>query len=458
MNQLKKTEIETELSGFDIYHLLKEKESAFLLDSSNNTVAEGRFSIVALRPYLTVKVIDNVTYVNDKQNDADIFNVLKEILDENVIKNDTQYPLLAGGIGYFSYDLKTGENDIISKHKENNQLPQANFVFHDNYIIIDEKEKKCLITALGTLSDSEEVLNQLVYMVRTCKKHQFNTNKKIRKSVSLKSPFTEETYIKAIEKIRKYIEEGDIYVTNMTHTFQGCTERNGYDIYKTLRYINPAPFSAYLPFEGFEVLCSSPERFVQIKKGVVTTCPIKGTIPRGKDKASNEFNKKQLLMSEKEQSELLMIVDLERNDLSKVCKNFSVKVKELFKVKEFETVYHLTSEIEGQLDRDFNAIDCIKCMFPGGSVTGAPKLRAMEIIDETEKGARGIYTGSIGYFSFNGDADFNIVIRTIIKKNNQVSIGVGGGITWESDPLSEYRETLQKAKVLIEALETEEFG
>ena len=205
-------------------------------------------------------------------------------------------------------------------------------------------------------------------------------------------------------------------------------------------------------FEDFQVISSSPERFLSVVDGKVHTRPIKGTRPRGKNPKEDKENKEALINSKKDKSELLMIVDLERNDLSKVCTPHSVKVTELFKIEEYATVFHLVSTVEGRLKDGASSIKCIKECFPGGSITGAPKIRAMEIIEELEGLKRNLYTGSIGYFDIRGNCDFNIVIRTIIKKDNRAYFGVGGGITWDSNPEDEWFETIDKAKALMKVL------
>ena len=238
----------------------------------------------------------------------------------------------------------------------------------------------------------------------------------------------------------------------MTRRIWCDNNEDSFKIYEKLRNINKAPFSAYMNFKDFQVISSSPERFLSITDGLVQTRPIKGTRPRGKNPEEDEKNKNELINSEKDKSELLMIVDLERNDLSKVCKPNSVKVTELFKLEEYDTVFHLVATIEGKLKENVSSVKCIRECFPGGSITGAPKIRAMEIIEELEKLKRNIYTGSIGYFDLRGNSDFNIVIRTIVKKDNKAYVGVGGGITWESIEEEEWFETIDKAKALMGVL------
>ena len=246
----------------------------------------------------------------------------------------------------------------------------------------------------------------------------------------------------------RYIIEGDIYIANMTQRLDVISDKDPLSAFYYLREHNPSPFGGYLDCGDHQIVCASPERFLQVKDGLVQTRPIKGT-RRREDAALRQ----ELEQSEKDQSELLMIVDLERNDLNRVCRPGSVKVTELFTVETYATVFHLVSNIQGRLARDKDIMDLLASAFPGGSITGAPKYRAMEIIDELEHGKRGLYTGSIGYLTLDGACDWNIVIRTALHRDGRYHLGVGGGITAESDLEFEYEETLQKAKAVLEALQ-----
>jgi para-aminobenzoate synthetase component 1 len=219
-----------------------------------------------------------------------------------------------------------------------------------------------------------------------------------------------------------------------------------------LRRINPAPFASYLDFDGVAAVSASPERFLRVRGDRVETRPIKGTRPRGKDQASDEALARELVNSVKDNAEHIMIVDLERNDLGRVCRYGTVEVSERAALEKYATVYHLTSTVRGRLQPGKGVIDLLKATFPGGSITGAPKVRAMEIIDELEPTRRSIYTGSIGYIGFDGNLDLNIVIRTILVKDGRACFQVGGAVVFDSDPEGEYRETLDKAKALIHAL------
>lgn len=265
--------------------------------------------------------------------------------------------------------------------------------------------------------------------------------------------FTHEDYKGAIDRMIQYIIEGDIYIANMTRQLTIESPKAPYEVFRTLRKNNPSPFGGFFNYGNFQVVAASPERFLKVKDHHIVTRPIKGTRKRGETPEEDALLRAELEASEKDKSELLMIVDLERNDLNRVSMPGSVKVTELFTVEEYATVFHLISNVEGDLKPELTVMDLIEAAFPGGSITGAPKLRAMEIIDELEHSSRNLYTGSMGYLSLSGDCDLNIVIRTAVYQDGVYHLGVGGGITCESDLEFEYEETLQKAKALLQAME-----
>jgi para-aminobenzoate synthetase component I len=256
----------------------------------------------------------------------------------------------------------------------------------------------------------------------------------------------------AVGRVREYIAAGDVFQVNPSHRFEADLKIPPYELYKRLRTVNPAPFASYLNFPGVAIVSASPERFLRVQGDLVETRPIKGTRPRDKNSAEDERLAYELVHSAKDRAENVMIVDLERNDLGRVCRYGTVKVTELAILETFPTVFHLTSTVTGKLRRGKSNIDLLKATFPGGSITGAPKVRAMEIIDELEPTKRSVYTGSIGYLGFNEDMDINIVIRTFLIKEGKAYFQVGGGIIYDSDPEAEYMETLDKARALIRAL------
>lgn len=450
-------ELNTNLSSEEIYGIFKDEIDSAFLDSSMKNRKLARYSFIGLNSFKKVIVEKHKVYVDNKETDEDVFQVLKKIISKYKIENNTDMPFISGGIGYLSYDFGRTLERFSDTSKEEVEVPQCIFNFYDNLIIFDYDKQKKYISSLGILDEDKKSIKRILDSI---KKHEVKSEEK-RESFEINnnykiedfsSNFIREEYEDTVEKVRKYIEEGHIYIANLTQRFVKKIEEEPYNIYKKLRILSPAPFAAYLNYEDFKIISSSPERFIKIEDKIVETRPIKGTRPRGKTKEDDEQNKLELKNSEKDKSELLMIVDLERNDLSKVCAENSVKVTELFEIEQYSTVFHLVSTIKGILRKDKDAIDCIKATFPGGSITGAPKIRAMEIIEELEGLKRNIYTGSIGYIGFDGNCDFNIIIRTILYKENNAYFGVGGGITYESQKEFEFEETLHKASAIMKAL------
>lgn len=444
-------EVNTNLDAFDIYSLFKQDKTVSLLDSGMNAENLGRYSFIGLNPFTTFKYENGSCFINSKKiGEADPFEEIKKLLGMYKIKNDTSFPYIAGAMGYFSYDLARIIEKLPVSALDDVKIPDCYFYFYDNAIIFDNLKGDTFITALGILKNPKNSIKELKEKI--LKGNQVKYKEVEGSSTKFISNFEKNKYKKTVEKVRNYIREGDIYITNLTQRFKCKVTKKPYEIYRDLRHINPAPFAAFMNVEDFSIISSSPERFLKIENNIVQTRPIKGTRPRGKNKEEDIRNRQELADSGKDHSELLMIVDLERNDLSKVCRPNSVKVKNLFTIEEYSTVFHLVSTITGKLKQNNTSIDCLKACFPGGSITGAPKVRAMEIIEELEPTRRGIYTGSIGYLGFDGNIDLNIVIRTILIKNGMAYFGVGGGITWESDKTSEYDETLDKALALMKVL------
>ena len=446
---LKIREVKIDFNPLEIYNVFKNEKDTILLDSSKEDENLSKFSFIGLNPFMTFEARKNKAFVDGKEVDGDPFEVLDDLIKKYKVSEDifSSIPLLSGAIGYISYDICRILENIPNNSKEDFNISDMKFIFYNNIIIFDLKNNKQYITSLNGIDEEinliEYKINEAIYLKEEVVKEN---------SKNFISNFNKEDYKSAITKLKDYIVSGDVYIANMTQRFYTENTEDSFEIYKKLRSINKAPFSAFMNFEDFQIISSSPERFLEINNRKVITRPIKGTRPRGKNKEEDIKNSLELLNSEKDKAELLMVVDLERNDLSKVCKPHSVKVTELFKLETYATVFHLVSTVEGILKEDVSAIKCIKECFPGGSITGTPKIRAMEIIEELEGLKRNIYTGSIGYFDFRGNADFNIAIRTIVKKDNKAYFGVGGGITYDSIEEDEYNETLDKAKALMRVL------
>ena len=446
-------ELEEYISAADIFQILKkEKDLAFLDSSLVNQL--GRYSVIGRKPYLKLVKDGGKFYINNiEETDIAFEDYLRKYLRKNEDKNTTELPLISGAVGYFSYEYGRKLMQVTSSEKDIVSIPDAVLVFYDLFVIEDCQEKKTYLVANGITEDAGELIKKTEQKIKEKKTSgEISETEKKAYNIEVFPNFKKEEYKQAVDEMIHYIIEGDIYIANMTQQMTVKSQKKPEDVFWDLRKNNPSPFGGYLDYDDFQIVCASPERFLKMKKGHVNTRPIKGTRKRGETLEEDFLMRNELKNSEKDKSELLMIVDLERNDLNRVCKPGSVKVTELFTVEEYATVFHLVSDIEGVLQENKTIMDLLEATFPGGSITGAPKYRAMEIIDELENNRRNLYTGSIGYLTLDGDCDFNIVIRTALHKDGMYYLGVGGGITAESDLEFEYEETLQKAKAVLEAM------
>lgn len=449
--------INTTLDSFEIFSIFKDEKYSFFLDSGMDHDKLGKYSFIGFDPMLVIKAKNNKVEIieNDdtKTYYEDVFKILKDLFNKYKMEYSSQLPFVGGFVGYLSYDLCHNIEKLPKTCIDDVSIPDCYYGLYDGVIIIDHEKNETFIASLGIKGNEEKIVNDIENKIINYKFDESNIIEyKETKLIEFKSNFTKEDYINAVDRVKGYIKSGDIYQANLTQRFECDYEKSPMYLYNKLRNINPAPFASFIDFGDGHIVSSSPERFIKVNDKNIETRPIKGTRPRGKNTEEDENNKNELLNSEKDKSELLMIVDLERNDLGKICKTGTVKVTELFHLEVYPTVFHLVSNINGILRDEIDPIECIKATFPGGSITGAPKIRAMEIIDELEPTGRNVYTGSIGFIGLNGDIDLNIVIRTIILKENKAYFQVGGGIVWDSDSELEYEETLHKGRALFKAL------
>jgi len=438
----------------DIYQLFSDIKDTIFLDSSLMN-KYGNYSIIGINPYLKVEDRNGQLFVNGTEKDGTLMDYISDYLKGHADDNQTTLPLLSGAIGYLAYDFGMTLNELSSRHARELEIPDGLFIFFENFIIEDLNAKKIYLTAGGHQMDWNEELAALEKDLEkrlSIDKPWFCRGSCYNKLPVIHSNFKKEEYLEAIDQVVKHIIEGDIYITNLTRQITVETQISPFEAFMRLRSISPSPFGGFMNFGDFKVICSSPERLIKLVDGIVETRPVKGTRKRGDTLHEDQALRTELLHSSKDKSELLMITDLERNDLNKVCEPGSVEVTELFEIEAYSTVFHLVSTITGKLKKDMGPMDLMSAVFPGGSITGAPKRRAMEIVDEIEYSRRGLYTGSMGFLSFDNSCDFNIVIRTAIYKDGRFHIGVGGGITCESDLEFEFEETEQKAKALLEAM------
>ena len=425
-------------------------DSVFLDSSLVNKL--GRYSVIGAVPYLKLVKEGNGFYINgEKETTCSFETYLKTYLAEHKDKNNTELPIISGAIGYFSYEYGRKLMEVDSAKENLVSIPDAVLVFYDFYIIEDRQEQRTYLIANGITGEAAKLMDEMETRING-KPVYMQKESDTEYPIEVQPNFAKDEYKQAVDRMIRYIIEGDIYIVNMTQQLTVKSDKVPLDVFYDLRENNPSPFGGYFDYGDFQIVCASPERFLKMQKGHVNTRPIKGTRKRGETPEEDMLMRTELENSEKDKSELLMIVDLERNDLNRVCNPGSVKVTELFTVEEYATVFHLVSDIEGDLEESKNVMDLLEAAFPGGSITGAPKYRAMEIIDEMENNKRNLYTGSIGYLTLDGDCDFNIVIRTALHKDGKYYLGVGGGITAESDLEFEYEETLQKAKAVLQAM------
>ena len=468
-------EISTPFSAAEVFGLFHQKPFAFFLDSGMDPAKLGRYSFIGYNPFLVLKSRgEELTLLSagrEESRRGNPFGMLGELVDRYSLEaGGAPTPLVGGAVGYLSYDLCHFIENVPVTAIDDLHLPECCLGFYDVVITFDHLEQRTYIASSGfpeqdegrRLKRARERLDQVKADLerhrRGLSRQSAQLNERRRFSLAdysgtpLRSNFTHDEYIRAVETAREYITSGEIYQVNLSQRFEGGLTTHPYALYQRLRSINPAPFAAYLNCDEVTVLSASPERFLKLEGDRVETRPMKGTRPLGRSASEDAALAAELQSSVKDRAENVMIVDLERNDLGKVCSIGTVNVSELCALEKYATVFQLTSCVEGRLGEGKNRIDLLEACFPGGSITGAPKIRAMEIIDELEPTRRSIYTGSIGYLSFSGQMDLNIVIRTILANNDRVYLQVGGGIVHDSEPEAEYQETLHKAKALFQAL------
>ena len=444
-------------------HLFGNSASAFWLDSSRVELGLSRFSFMGdnsgenslLIRYrtqgqeLTITQSDTVSFKTEG-----IFDYLqREIERRQCPSDDLPFDFNCGFVGYFGYELKAESG---GKLNHTSTLPDAMFMLADRMIAIDHQEQTIYLLCLiqqGQTASAEDWFKAIANQIENLPPLSPIVPQNQKTPIIFRLSRDEKTYLGDIEKCLQEIHEGETYQVCLTNQIHTDTTVDPLEFYRTLRRINPAPYAAFLRFGDVGIACSSPERFLQIdRQGWVETKPIKGTLPRGKTPEEDLMLRDRLQNSEKDRAENLMIVDLLRNDLGRVSAVGTVHVPKLMAVETYATVHQLVTTIRGQLRDNVSAVDCIHKAFPGGSMTGAPKIRTMEIIDRLEKEARGVYSGVIGFLGLNGSADLNIVIRTAVMTAEQTSIGVGGGIVALSDPQMEFEEIMLKAKALIHAM------
>lgn len=437
-------------SAFLFSAIAGEPWSVFL-DSGYPNSHKGRYDIIAADPVCTLVTHGDTTEITrgdfTLKSTADPFDLVKEQLLQ-VVQESDELPFKGGAIGYFSYDLARRLEHLPVIAADEEHIAEMAVGIYDWALIVDHHQQKSYLA--GCLCDPKKwqsLIDCFSFLPKTPSHQAFKVVGKIRSNMD------KDFYSRAFNRIKHYLIEGDCYQVNLSQRFAAACEGDPWTAYRALRELNAAPFSAYLNFPEVQILSSSPERFLKLTNGIVETKPIKGTRPRKADDSEDQRQIQILENSKKDRAENVMIVDLLRNDISKTCQKGSVKVPKLFAVETYATVHHLVSTVTGVLAENRHALDLLKNCFPGGSITGAPKIRAMEAIEELEPNRRGIYCGAIGYIGFDGNMDSNIAIRTLVHSGGTIRFWAGGGIVNDSEVDDEYQESFDKAAAMLNLLQ-----
>lgn len=464
-------DLETPVSAF---LKIDEGDYSYLLESVESQENIGRYSFLASHPSLVFESKrQTVTFTcfhrgykssRSFQYCGNPLNEIRRLLAGYKFVSVDGLPRFCGGfIGYLGYDMIRFMENIPDTNPDDLGLSDCVFMLSDTLMIFDHVNHKIKVVSNVILEDSDPAhlksaynnavkkINELAGRLKRSPKSR-PEGRKIASSVKITSNVSKKNFIKAVLKAKEYIRRGDVIQVVLSQRFKMKLESKPIDIYRSLRSINPSPYMFYLKLCDLILVGSSPELLVRCEDGVVETRPIAGTRPRGRDEKHDEALACELLKDEKEKAEHLMLVDLGRNDLGRVCRFGSVKLSEFMSIEKYSHVMHIVSNVTGRLKKNKNALDALISCFPAGTVSGAPKIRAMEIIDELETTRRGPYAGAIGYFSFSGNLDSCIIIRTIVIKHNNLYIQAGAGIVNDSKPQKEYTETVNKAKALMEAV------
>ncbi|MCM8783292.1 MAG: anthranilate synthase component I [Candidatus Omnitrophica bacterium] len=463
-------DLETPVSAF---MKIDTEDYSFLLESVEGQENIARYSFLASGASLIfsakgkeVEIIEKGRKVKSLTEDPleNIKKVLKKF--QFVVLEDL--PRFSGGlVGYIGYNTVRFFEDIPLQNKDDLGLPDCLFMLADSLIIFDHLKHRIKVVVNAYIEDNkysgaiyDKTVTKVEALVKKLKSSFKPLSHHCRKNSLLKvrSNFTKKDFIQAVNKAKEYIKKGEIIQVVLSQRLITKINTKSFDVYRALRSINPSPYMYYLKFKNFSLVGASPEVFVRCEEGNVELRPIAGTRVRGGNLEEDKLLEEELLKSKKECAEHIMLVDLGRNDLGRVCEFGTVKVTELMVIERYSHVMHIVSNIVGKLKKDRDIFDLIRATFPAGTVTGAPKIRAMEIIAELEEIARGPYAGCVGYFSFSGNLDSCITIRTIIIKDGQAYIQAGAGIVADSEPDSEYQETVNKAKAMLRAIELAEQG
>ncbi len=442
-------------------------KNSFIFESVEKGIIKGRYTIFGKNPDKIWEFNNKNSFIyTKKKNKKKIKGVPKKNIEKIIEKFNFKIPKELPPIssilsGYFSYDIIRYIENIPNKCKDDLKIPDARLL-RPRTLIIHDNVKKKIFYIINCFADEKisnyeskyrsvkKAIENLIFLTNY---KSISKNSKETSKVQIKSNISKEKFLQNVNNAKKYIKIGDIFQVVLSQRFETKLTKSPIEIYKKLRIKNPSPFMYFFNFDDFQIIGASPEILVRLRDKKITIRPIAGTRPRGKNKKEDLFYQKDLIKDKKELAEHLMLLDLGRNDAGKVSKINTVKVTEEFKIEKYSHVMHIVSNVVGDFNNKFSKLDTLLSGFPAGTVSGAPKIRAMEIIDELENTKRKVYAGGIGYFSSNGDFDTCIALRTAVSKNKKFYVQAGAGIVADSNPENEYKETVNKAKALLKSIE-----
>ncbi|BCB04351.1 anthranilate synthase component I [Bacillus sp. KH172YL63] len=461
MKQMKLNYIVKEMNGdmytpISLYQSLKGKKK-FLLESSLKHEQSGRYSFVGSDPFLECRAYGNTVQfkkTSSGQVEEQVGNPIDMI--QNLIPkeqmHDAPFPFAGGGIGYLGYDVIRQYEDIGRTPHDELEMPDIHLMFYEKVIVFDHLEHKVFIVVMDDWTgegcgDLEERVLEIEAELTDVYLH---THKEKLEKLSFDQQTTKHQFMEKVERAKQSIKEGEIFQVVLSQRLQASFTGDPFSFYRSLRKSNPSPYMFFIDFEDYIVLGASPESLLKVQGDEITTNPIAGTRPRGKTAAEDRELENELLADEKEIAEHRMLVDLGRNDLGRICEIGSIYLSKYLTIERYKYVMHIVSEVKGKLKEEVTPLEALTSCLPAGTVSGAPKIRAMQIINELESVKRGVYSGAVGYIGVNGNLDFALAIRTMVLKDGVANVQAGAGIVYDSNPESEYEETLNKAKSLLE--------
>ncbi len=443
------------LTPITVYQQMK-GEQKFILESSLGHGEKGRYSFIGQTPYKEVigeekqvTIIHHPTGETTKVTDT----LPIEVVKREIPRVDLGLPYLfyGGAIGYIGYDVIRGYEDIGAVLEDELDMPDVHLLFYQEVIVFDHKNQTVTLIAVDLTEDRDErALVEALDKLETEIRQAHDVKKEPQLQITFKPTMSKQAFMDKVTQAKQHIIDGDIFQIVLSQRLVADYDQDPFELYRKLRISNPSPYMYYIQFGPYVVLGTSPESLIQVRGHDVVTNPIAGTRKRGQTKEQDDELARELLADEKERAEHKMLVDLSRNDLGRIAKVHSITLPKFMTIERYEHVMHIVSEVRATLDGSMDSLDCLTATLPAGTVSGAPKIKAMQLINQFETKKRGVYSGACGYINMNGDLDLALSIRTMVVKDNRAYVQAGAGIVYDSDPLSEYEETLNKAKSLVE--------